>query len=506
MILRKPYAILIKYFKLIHIIMFVLFTYLVFALRKIYVFFANYISTSNFTYTEDMVSRYVPWIVFVVIVILFALAIGILLLMHKKEKPVLFYKIMIGFSVFLIIILIYFAVFFKSLDDTVYEPLRLVVNRDIILFAYIFNYFFVVFSFIRGFGFDIKKFSFDKDKKELNLDESDSEEYELNVNIEKDDIKSFINSHRRELKYYVKENKLIFIIVGAIILVSGSLYFYFDHFVINKIYHEGDNVNIGNLVYHVNSSSITNVDKFGQELSDDSDYLIINMNILNHAGTGHLNEQTLRVHVDDDYYYPATNLCDMFSDLGTCYKMQELKNGTDNKFIVVYKIKKEHQKIYLEILKNISNKYNYSKIELAYKKDYADEVEKTVNDEFEIDNNIFKINKYAFFDKTSYQYEECIENDCKTFVKRILPNTGEIVLSLEIENLDKLSDDFINSAIGLKYNDKTYTGKNLSLIGKKDNTLYYSVPSFLETVDQFTLIITTRKIKYNIMLGGGIDE
>ena len=70
----------------------------------------------------------------------------------------------------------YFAIFFKSLDTTLYEPLRIVVNRDIILFLYIINFIFVIISFIRGFGFDIKKFSFDNDKKELNLEETDSEE------------------------------------------------------------------------------------------------------------------------------------------------------------------------------------------------------------------------------------------------------------------------------------------------------------------------------------------
>ena len=169
MILRKPYAILIKYFKIIHILMFVSFGYLVFALRKIYVFFSSYIKTSNFTYFENMSSIYVPWFLFFIVIILLGLAIGILLLMNKKEKPVLFYKIMIGFCAFLLVFLIYFLFFFKSLDTTVYENLRIVANRDISLFAYIINFFFVGFTFIRGFGFDIKKFSFDKDKKELNL-------------------------------------------------------------------------------------------------------------------------------------------------------------------------------------------------------------------------------------------------------------------------------------------------------------------------------------------------
>jgi hypothetical protein len=81
MILRKPYAILIKYFKLIHILMFVFFTYFVFVIRKIYLFFSDYVKNSNFTYFEDMTTRYVPIIVFFLIILLLGFAIGIFLFM-----------------------------------------------------------------------------------------------------------------------------------------------------------------------------------------------------------------------------------------------------------------------------------------------------------------------------------------------------------------------------------------------------------------------------------------
>lgn len=502
MILRKPYAILIKYFKVIHILMFVSFGYLVFALRKIYVFFSSYIKTSNFTYFENMSSIYVPWFLFFIVIILLGLAIGILLLMNKKEKPVLFYKIMIGFCAFLLIFLIYFLFFFKSLDNTVYENLRIVANRDLSLFAYIINFFFVGFTFIRGFGFDIKKFSFDKDKKELNLEESDSEEYELNVNIEKDDIKSFLNRQRRELLYYVKENKTILSIIGIIIVISLGLYFYYDIFVINRVYKEKDDIYIGGLTYRINSSKVSSVDKYGREMSSTDDYLIINLDIINNEVTGYLDKQALRVHIGENYYYPQTSICDMFSDYGSCYKNQELKLGTDNNYIIVYKIKKDYDEIFLEILKNKADEYQYSKVKLSYTKDEIKDLEANLNEEFEINNNKITIKSYSILERETYNYQDCILDKCNTYIKRIIPNTGEVILALELDDIAGLSDDFLSSAFGIKYNDKVFTGKDIEYKDKNNNYIYYSVPSFLKNTDDFTLLVTTRNTRYNIILKG----
>ena len=113
MILRKPYAFLIKYFRLIHIIMFVFFIYLVFALREIYIFFKDYIGGNGYMYFENMASKYVsPWLLGIVI-LLFVLAISIFYLMRKKEKPVLFYRLVMGYTVILLGVLIYYYFFFK---------------------------------------------------------------------------------------------------------------------------------------------------------------------------------------------------------------------------------------------------------------------------------------------------------------------------------------------------------------------------------------------------------
>jgi len=503
MILRRPYAILIKYFKLIHIIMFVCFSYLVFVIRKIYIFFSDYVKTGNYTYFEDMTSKYIPIIVFFIVILVLALSIGIFLLMRRKDKPVLFYKILIGYCSLLLVAFIYFYAFFKSLDTSIYEPLRLVVNRDIILFIYIVNFAFVIFSFIRGFGFDIKKFSFDKDKRELNLEESDSEEYEVNVKLEKEDVVNYINKQKRELSYYVKENSLILSIAGGLILVVIILVIYFNFFVINKVYKEGDDVSIGKLLYKVNNSYITNIDKYGKSLEGDSDFLVVSFNITNNQGTGYLDKQALRVHVDDEYFYPINTICDMFDDMGECYKNQELKLNKTYDFIIAYKINKNHNKIYLEILKDKSDEYKYSKVLLDYKSITKDVGNYKLNDSFKIKNEEYQINNYELYDKTEYHYQECVDGKCNDYVKVVSPKVGDIVLSLDITNLEKMSDDFLNSAFGLKYENVTVYGNEVKYLDKHDNKLYLSIPSNAKNSNNITLTITTRDKLYNIVLNGG---
>ena len=107
MILRKPYAFLIKHFRLIHIVMFFIMGYLVFPLRKLYFFFKDYAMNNNFTYTEGIAKTYISSSMFFFCILIFAFAISIFFLMHKKEKPVFFYRILALYSLLLLALLIY---------------------------------------------------------------------------------------------------------------------------------------------------------------------------------------------------------------------------------------------------------------------------------------------------------------------------------------------------------------------------------------------------------------
>ena len=69
MIIKKPYAFLIKYFKLIHIILFFSMVYLIFKTRSIQIFFTNYASSGTYTYIDNMAYNYInPFMIIVTII------------------------------------------------------------------------------------------------------------------------------------------------------------------------------------------------------------------------------------------------------------------------------------------------------------------------------------------------------------------------------------------------------------------------------------------------------
>ena len=76
---------------------------------------------------------------------------------------------------------------------------------------------------------------------------------------------------------YVKMKKIFktLIIIGSIALVSLTLYFSYDHFVVNKEYKENEVIQNGDLKYIVNNSYVTNLNKYGEVISKDNTYIII---------------------------------------------------------------------------------------------------------------------------------------------------------------------------------------------------------------------------------------
>lgn len=501
MILRRPYAFLIKYFKLIHILMFLIFGYFVFVLRKIYVFFSDYVASGNFTYKDGMAFNYVPIYLFLLVVLILVGTIFIYFLMKRKEKPVLFYQGLIGYSSILLILFIYLFSFFSSLDRTIYEPLRIVVNRDIVLFVYIVNYFYVGFSFIRGFGFDIKKFSFDQDKKELNIEESDNEEFELNLEIDEDKVARNIRKEKREFRYYIKENSTFLTITSIVIVLGLLIYGYVHFFVINKIYHENDSVMVSNLVYQVNKSYVTRLDKYSNIVSPSYKFVLVDLNINNPKTSVNFNHEKFRIQIEDNYYYPVYNFSSSFNDLGKIYEQSTIKANTKDNYILIFKVPKDESgKIYFEILKN-SNTFSYEKVLLETITDKKIVENYQVNDEFQINDKTLGITDYRFVNHTSFVYNECDENNkCMAFSKSVIPDSTSIVLVLNIKNSKEFSDDFFDNYVWFKYDNKEISSKDAKLLARNDDTLYFQVPKSAMNSFGYEVLIRLRNHDYQIVL------
>lgn len=511
MILRKPYAILIKYFKLIHILMFLIMGYFVFRLRNIYMFFKDYVATSHFTYITDMASNYINSLMFWLLIIILIASILIYFLMRKKEKPVLFYKILFVYALVLLIMLFVYQNFFNTLEYKTYDSVTIVIYRDIIAFLYYINYFYVGFTFVRGFGFDIKKFSFERDLKELNIKETDNEEYELSLGVDKENIATSLRRQKREFGYYLKENAFILSIIGLVLVIGLGVYLYIYFGVTNKVYNENVWLESNNLSFNITKSYITNKNKYNETISNRDNFLIVNFVVRNSNDSSvTIRDQSVRLNADGYYFYPVTTYHSLFDDLGKGYNKNSLKENSESSFILVFKIDKNFDinNARIEILDYYDkDKYKIKKIGLDIQTMEENSAYYNINEEFNLMETKLIINKFEIKEHFEYKYQVCDTNNiCGEFSKNVLPSLNNDVLSLNInffdEKLKKLFEDYLEIEYLVNGVVKTMSSKDVLIIDNYNNVLYLDVNKEIKASDNINLVINARGNKTIIKLKG----
>ena len=174
MILRKPYAFLIKKFRLIHIVMSFMMVYLAYKTGVAVKYFNDYISSD--VILKSQASNYFNTIMFVIVILIVAFSAVVYYLLRYKKKPRMTYLvIIIGYLFSLVIFYNSFSVF-KELETTILEAKTIRLWRDLLTFCLYYQYIMTVIMLMRGLGFDIKKFNFTKDLHDLKLEEQDSED------------------------------------------------------------------------------------------------------------------------------------------------------------------------------------------------------------------------------------------------------------------------------------------------------------------------------------------
>lgn len=326
MVFRKPYGFLIKHFKLIHLLITAILIYLVSCNNDIY----SYVNSC----VIDGVNRYnaleyINYGIFFFIAIAIFLFFVIYWLFKYKDKPKRLYVIsMCGYTVVGIFMFVLFM-YLRELPNNVINQKVIRGYRDIMLLTLGYQYIIIVIMFIRGLGFDIKKFNFGKDIQELNLTEEDGEEVEVDVSIDTTNVMREVRKRKREFGYYLNEYKIFIIGIFAIIFgIFGIKGFNYLKDVL-KVYEQG--VTVGNINYLTVNSGYLNVD------DDNNKYIIVGFDISKYGKKERLNVANMVLKINGVEYIPNRNICYKFNKLGNCYKKQYI---TDNKssYILVYKV------------------------------------------------------------------------------------------------------------------------------------------------------------------------
>jgi len=481
MILKKPYAFLIKYFKLINFVVFILAIYIAYKTYNIISFFNEYI-TNNYTgnYYPDFYKSYVSPFTYLILITMLLCIIGIYLLFIYKKKPTKVYITSIIYYISFFVFLFFIKNIMITLENSLITAETARIYRDLSILFFFPQIYLIIMYLLRGLGLNIKKFNFDQDLKNLKIEEQDNEEVE--ITLKNNNVKLIRNIKRffREFKYYVKENKFIFSIIFIILIVlSGYLIYNSFPEIIDKEYIQGETFVINNLNYKIEDSIITNLNYNGDVIKDNKYYLVVRLSVENKSNASiPIDYNNFRLEINDNYSYPLLDKGQNFIDYAKDNYSKEIKANTSGIYSIIYEIKeKELRKSYEIKIANgstisdnlIVGRHNYIKISPIVINKVNTEITVNQNEEINFSNSNLGNTKITLSNaeitnKYVYDYESCVNNICNTYK--------------DIININNNSNNKTLIIMDYKYE------------------FDYDVPFFTHSTTFNTLISTFMKLKY----------
>ena len=479
MILRKPYAFFIKYFKIINLIMAFLMAALLYQSVVIGKFLNKYI-VNNAIGTNFVISEYISFYSFLFCLAIIILIIIVTMVMFVKKKPMKLYIFNFVVAIFVFAVYIIDYKVMSEIGTTVLDIRASKAIRDITFIAVGVQAVSFIITLVRATGFDLKSFEFSKDLKELEIDVKDDEEFEVAVEIDKNKARRKLKNKIRHYKYYYLEHKFV-INAGAIILFVIILFFLLINNAMYKTYYkEGRVFNASSYQFDVKNSYLIKTDADGQNLSLGNEILVaVKLGVSKKTDLDTtLNTGLITLKVGSKSYSVTTKYNPFISDIGEPYE-DELLSTSLTDYILTFKIPERHSKknIYLKINDNVS----YVKGEVGAKNIFVklkpiDLSENTVVDSYKLkdeltfqdnilENSVFVINEYEINNKFKLSYNFCSKKGkCVTsyeyltptatgnYFKTLLRLKGEFELDEDI-NINDVSNifDFLNRYATIYY-------------------------------------------------------
>lgn len=533
MILKKPYAFLIKNFRAIHILLTLLCVFITYKTTGLIVFFREYILNNySVTVTDNLVTSTISPLLFIAIILNIIMISAILFLLKRKNKPNKIYLFSLLYYFILLIFLIIATFLIGSLSNGLWSTVAARSYRDLAQIIYLPNYFFTIVIFIRALGFNVKQFNFKDDLKELEITDADSEEIELNLNFKTYKAERTIRRFIREFRYYFLENKRIFILLGIILTIVLGYTFFKNSEKINYNYKENKTFTYDGFNINIEDSMITNLNLSGNEIEKDKYYLVIRFNIQNNTKEDkYLDYSNIKLNYDNKYINPTLDVGKYFVDYGNAFMNNNIPSRAKRDYVMSYEIdkKKINKSFKIEIYNGAAVK---KKEFLA--KNIIVKLKPTIYENVEVVRNA-KVNESITFSSTNlkesnliikgyditkryeYEYKSCYKDTCNTFTDVIVSDNTyqntEALLVLDYElNLDKSSLAYTNingiKAFSENFMKVEYYVNNEKYVSKVKfmNPANYDKKIILQTdghllkADKIHLLITIRNRCYVVTL------
>lgn len=533
MLIKKPYAFIIKYFKYIHMVFFLLLLYITYKYFNILKFFNDYIKTGYYNFYESLSGYFVNYYLFISIIVVIIFCAFLYLMMKEKKKKTRYYFITVIFYLVIFAFTIFLFNTLKTLELKTLDIRNVRVIRDLLIIISFPQIYFTVFAFLRAIGFDIKSFNFKKDLEEIDITEEDEEIIEVFVPKENYKFMRRIRRFIRETKYFALEYKFFFLVIVIISLFSLFLTLYLNIEVYNKKYNENEKFISESMKYTVKDSYITTVDYGGNIINKNKSYIIVKLNIENLGMyKKRLNLDKLKLIVNNEELRPTLSKRNYFVDIAKPYNNQSLNPNEEYEYLIIYEINNKFRnnnyifRIFNDV-KYISGEINSINKDVIIYPENLDNLEGF--EKYEINNEIslgesnldklkIKIKKFDINNSFEEIFDYCVEGKCYKGIKKVTPyiisSIPKSIIRLECDfEIDE--DKYIKKEVNNALNFISYFGSIYYTIGdiskisqikalKNENInnsiVFFEVPEEVINAESIKLYITIRNIRYIITL------
>lgn len=517
MIIKKPYAFLIRHFRKVHVLLLILCGFIYYKNMELTSFISEFMSLHTYDAYAEPITKYVSSMVLISMVIVIIGSLLLLLLLRYKKKPWKLYLLPVAEYILMFATFIAAKNFFDSYNGNL-DTASIRAIRDFLTIATVIQYPAMIIFLIRIFGVDLNKFNFQMDQEYIELNQEDREELEINVEFDKESIKRGTKRLIRNLNYFYQEHKLIVNSAITILLVIFLYNTYVFIFVTNKSYKEGQSLDANGYTITLNNSYYTDKDYTGNVISEQNSFIILDLTIKNNSSMREIDLNKFHImNGVSDYVTTDKTYGTEFQDYGQTYEKKELKSGEQFNLIIVFrvdkKLKKDRFVLYYQEFNN-ENLPHLRKIKLKLN-DVSKIKEKatlTLGEElnFTLEKKEEQIifDDYQILDSTEYTYKVCTSSTCSTLYGDYQAPEGYKILKISFASNNFEGKDMID--FSTKYGTINYIDNEnkKSVVEFKNpfNKVYYGkylytrVPANIADAKSIEINYTIRNNKYTYKL------
>lgn len=517
MIIRKPYAFLIKNFKKIHIFLLLLCCYIYYKNMQTRSFVSEFLQLGTYDSYYEPVTDYVSGLAIISLLIVIGLSLALVIVLRHKKKPWKLYIIPVLSYAFMLIVFLMTISYFNGYEDGTGTTVIRAIS-DLLFMSAVPQYVIIIILLIRIFGIDLNKFDFKSDQEYLELSNEDKEEVEISINIDKESFRRTFKRLLRNIGYIYEEHKLIVHILAVILLVFSLASMYNYIFIVHKSYREGDIIETNGYSIDIHHSYFTNKDYHGKVISKSSNFVVLDLTIQNNASEREVNFNRFHVMNRTHNYSPTyrTYAVD-FQDLGTTYDNLTLKNGEKKRLLLIYKVDKELDSnrfvLYYQEIENNQPYLRKIKLNMEDLSTINEQKEKSLRDNLAIsvgdDMYTFAIEEYSISNQITYNTRNCLSNySCYSKANTLQAKEGKLILQIFFTSSSFTGKDFVDFSKEygkIVYIDNKGKSRNVSIVDAVNytydgNYMYLEVPDKMNEASEIRLVYTVRNKEYTYKL------